>query len=376
MTFKHLCLAFQSNNLERARMLLEQHPHLKIANPERYDFIMNVVKSNNIEFVQLLLEHMINGEYVFKNTIHARNDQFINVIIRKNHCNTDMLRYIMSTEDKLGKFNIANCVSSTTTNDNAKFLLTLMNTHGQIQCGNFDDYVSAVAHSGNMDMLIHLIDNYSGFFDIHHTSDDIIRTVALGKDNLYECIEYLLSLTPRFGPFNVRAQDDYLLYFNVMTVGSNVDAIRLLKEYDPSITIDFNRFLSNVTHTPHTMCTDDYCEKMITMIDFLFSCDYVINKDIHHDDDSFFIWAFENMNDKFIDYLLDYKRWGYYIHIHHIFSNYSSMVLYRPQDYIERFKKVIIYHRQICNFNIDYDYMEKVLPNDYLRLINYSNVFI
>ncbi len=374
MTFKELKNAFNFNKIEQAKTILEQNPRLGIENPTRIDFIQNVVWSNNVEFARLLFEHKRDGEYVFKNAIHAQQDVFIRHIIRHNLCNANMLRYIMSTEDKLGKYNISKCVTSKTTNENAKYLLTLMETHGQIQCDNFNTYVSEVAMSGNMDMLVHLIDRYCDHFDIHYDDDKIISMIGWEKDNLCEYIEYLLSLTPRFGPFNVRGNNDCLLYYSAIACSVNVDAIRLIKKYDESIVIDFRTIVRNLAIFVRTKFDHHYWDKMISLIDFLFSCDYVINKDIHCCDDLFFRWAFEHMNDTFLNYLLDKKRWGYYYHIHNIFGNYSDKILNSPQDYSERFMKIIEYHMHTCSFDMEYEYMVRILPKDYLKSLGYDEI--
>lgn len=287
--------------------------------------LWNAIDNNHLDIVKWLLNCQLNGEYCFKKNIHNHNDNIFVKVCEKN--NIDMVHFFISMEDKLGLFKIENAIIGMISFEVFDYLIHLRRLELSTEKWYYimNNFVMNGCIKG-MQLVMSLITTYPEI-DIHYDNDTLITSVGYNNpDKKIEMLEYMLSLEPVYGEFNIGGDGNGLLRYNLINLlrynlikRLDVNGLAYYVSLDRTLPFTFSSIIDMLIQSLYF--TANISDDLQKMIDFLLHCDKCIVDDFHHNNDELFVEICRRGSISLVVYMLSLEKYYGPYNINRLFEN-------------------------------------------------------
>lgn len=282
--------------------------------------LWNAIDNNHLDIVKWLLNCQLNGEYCFKKNIHNHNDKIFEMVCEKNYI--DMVHFFISMEDKLGLFKIENAIIGMISFEVFDYLIHLRRVDLTTEKWYYimNNFVQNGCIEG-MQLVVSLIPTYPEI-DIHYDNDTLITSVGYNNPGKkIEMLEYMLSLEPVYGEFNIGGDGNGLLRYNLIK-RLDVNGLAYYVSLDRTLPFTFSSISDMLVESFYFR--DGVSDDLQNMIDFLLHCDKCIVDDFHHNNDELFVEICRRGSINLVVYMLSLEKFYGPYNINRLFENENS----------------------------------------------------
>jgi len=285
--------------------------------------LWNAIDNNNLDIAKWLLNYQLDGEYCFKKNIHNHNDNIFVKVCEKNYI--DMIKFFILMEDKLGLFKIESAIIGMISFEVFDYLIHLRRLELSTEKWYYimNNFVMNGCIEG-MQLVLSLIPTYPEI-DIHYDNDTLITSVGYNNsDKKIEMLEYMLSLEPVYGEFNICGDGNGLLRYNLIKT-LDVNGLAYYVSLDRTLSFTFSSISDMLAESFYVR--DDVSDDFQKMIEFLLHCDKCIVDDFHHNNDELFVEICQRGSISLLVYMLSLEKYYGPYNINRLFENINSIGL-------------------------------------------------
>jgi hypothetical protein len=285
--------------------------------------LWNAIDNNNLDIVKWLLNYQLDGEYCFKKNIHNHNDNIFVKVCEKNYI--DMIKFFILMEDKLGLFKIESAIIGMISFEVFDYLIHLRRLELSTEKWYYimNNFVMNGCIEG-MQLVLSLIPTYPEI-DIHYDNDTLITSVGYNNPSKkIEMLEYMLSLEPVYGEFNICGDGNGLLRYNLIKT-LDVNGLAYYVSLDRTLSFTFSSISDMLAESFYVR--DDVSDDFQKMIEFLLHCDKCIVDDFHHNNDELFVEICRRGSISLLVYMLSLEKYYGPYNINRLFENINSIGL-------------------------------------------------
>lgn len=319
MSRKQIENACISGDLDTIQRIISKDNRFNVAH--NLVALWNAIDNNHLDIVKWLLNYQLNGEYCFKKNIHTNTDNIFVKVCEKN--NIDMVRFFISMEDKLGQFKIENAVIGMISFEVFDYLIHLRRLELSTEKWYYimNNFVMNGCIEG-MQLVLSLIPTYPEI-DIHYDNDTLITSVGYNNPGKkIEMLEYMLSLEPVYGEFNIGGDGNGLLRYNLIRM-LDVNGLAYYVSLERTLSFTFASITDMLIDSFYVR--DNVSDDLQKMIDYLLHCDKCIMDDFHHNNDGLFIEICRRGSIDLMVYMLSLEKFYGPYNINRLFDNEYSI---------------------------------------------------
>ncbi len=356
MSRRELEQACMEGDLERVQNIVTQDPRLNVA--YTLEALNYAITNKHFEIMAFLLNQEKDGVYRFKQIIHNRDDRYFSELCQNQPL--EYVKYFISMEDKLGKFDINQALIRPMSLETFTYLI---NVRKPVMSSQYWYYIMInfmqVANIEGMRFIVSLIPTYPEI-DIHFDHDDII--IAAGyhvPERKIELLEYLFSLEPIYGKFDIMTKSQSLLRYNLFSK-LDINGLKYYVSLDRTTPFRFSDMVGHLLAGLDLMPINEGSDKMKSMIEYLLQCEKCIMDDIHNYNDHFINQIILNGNITLIKYVISLtKIYGEYPieNANLLFINRMSQVYAVDRFHYKLMYLVKLFKRKNQQLNLD-DYLK------------------
>jgi hypothetical protein len=340
MSRKEFELACLNGDFDTIQCIISKDCHFNVAN--KLVALWKAIENNHFDIVKWLLNYQLNGEYCFKKTIHNHHDKIFVDVCEKS--SLAMVRYLISMEDKLGQFNIEYAMIGMISFEVFDYLIHLRTVKLSPEKWYYimNNFVQNGCIEG-MQLVLSLIQTYPEI-DIHYDYDSLITSVGYNNpDKKIEMLKYMLSLEPLYGKFDICADANGLLYYNLIKM-LDVNGLAYYVSLDRTPSFTFSSAIGMLIESFYIRY--DFSTGLQKMIYFLLHCDKCIIDNIHYNNDELFVEICRKGSIELMIYMLSLeKKYGLY-NINRLFENEFSPA-FNIKVFTPKLKYIIKHYKPI-----------------------------